>query len=377
MGPLKGIKIVEIGSIGPGPFCAQMLADMGADVIRIDRRGTRGEMIGDKYNILHRNRRSVTVDLKKKEGVETVLKLIEKADALIEGFRPGVTERLGIGPVVSLKRNPRLIYGRMTGWGQDGPLSEAAGHDINYISLSGALHAIGGKDQNPVPPLNLVGDFGGGGLILAFGVVCALLEVKRSGKGQVIDASMVDGSAALMGMFYGFHAAGGWSDKRGTNMLDSGAHFYGTYETADGKWVSVGSIEPQFYRLLLKHAGIDDPAFENQMDMQKWPDLKEKLAAVFRTKTREEWCEIMENTDVCFAPVLSFSEVRDHPHNAARKTFIEVEGILQPAPAPRFSRTKPEVKMGPPAPGEHNESALKDWGFQEEEIKALIKNEVI
>ncbi len=377
MGPLKGIRIVEIGSIGPGPFCAQMLADMGADVIRVDRKGAAGDQIGGKFNILHRNRRSVTVDLKKPEGVETVLRLVEKADALIEGFRPGVTERLGIGPVVSLKRNPKLVYGRMTGWGQDGPLAEAAGHDINYIALSGALHAIGLNDQAPVPPLNLVGDFGGGGLILAFGIVCAILETRKSGKGQIIDTSMVDGSAALMGMFFGFHAAGVWSEKRGVNLLDGGAHFYGTYETADGKWVSIGSIEPQFYKLLLEHAGIEDPAFDNQMDFQKWPELKEKLAAIFKTKTRDEWCEIMEGTDVCFAPVLSFSEVQQHPHNAARKTFIEVDGVVQPAPVPRFSRTKPEVKMGPPAPGEHNESALSDWGFQEDEIKSLIDAEVI
>ncbi|MBU2514914.1 CoA transferase [bacterium] len=376
MGPLKGMKIVEIGSIGPGPFCAQMLADMGADIIRIDRKtpGSGAISLGEaKYNIMHRSRRSVTVDLKKPEGVETVLRLIEKADALIEGFRPGVTEKLGIGPVASMERNSKLVYGRMTGWGQDGPLAEAAGHDINYISISGALHAIGYENQAPVPPLNLVGDFGGGGLLLAFGIMCAVFEAQKSGKGQVVDAAMVDGSAVLSSMFYGFAAAGGWSDKRGTNLLDGGAHFYGTYETADGKWISIGSIEPQFYALLLKHTGISDPDFDVQMDISKWSLLKEKLNVIFKTKTRDQWCEIMEGTDVCFAPVLTFSEATKHPHNVARNSFVEVGGIVQPAPAPRFSRTKPEIQGPPPAPGQHNESALKDWGFQEDEIINLQK----
>jgi alpha-methylacyl-CoA racemase len=371
------MRVVEIGSIGPGPFCAQMLADMGADIIRIDRKSTKADPIGARYNIMHRSRRSVSVDLKRPEGVATVLRLIEKADALIEGFRPGVTERLGIGPVISLKRNPKLIYGRMTGWGQNGPLAEAAGHDINYISLSGALHAVGYSGQTPVPPLNLVGDFGGGGMLLAFGIMCAIFEAQKSGKGQVVDASMVEGSAVLLSMFYGLAAAGGWSDKRGTNLLDGGAHFYGTYETADGKWISIGSIEPQFYRLLLEKTGIIDPAFDNQMDMAKWPELKQKLTVVFKTKTRDQWCEILEGSDICFAPVLTFSEATRHPHNIARKTFVEVDGIVQPAPAPRFSRTKPEIQGPPPSPGEHNKTALTDWGFDEDEIDKLIKSGII
>ncbi len=377
MGPLKGMRVVEIGSIGPGPFCAQMLADMGADIIRIDRKVSTETPLNSMFNTMLRSRRSVTVDLKKSEGVETVLRLIEKADALVEGFRPGVTERLGIGPVVSLKRNPKLIYGRMTGWGQTGPLSEAAGHDINYIALSGALHAIGHKGKEPVPPLNLVGDFGGGGMMLAFGIMCALFEAQQSGKGQVVDASMVEGSAAMLSMFYGMMAAGGWSDQRGTNLLDGGAHFYSTYETSDNKWIAVGAIEPQFYKLLLEKAEIIDPAFENQMDSSKWPELKEMLAAIFKTKTRDEWCDLLEGTDACFSPVLSFSEAARHPHNVARQSFVEVDGIKQPAPAPKFSRTKPEIQGPPPTPGQHNETALVDWGFDADEIRKLIEDGVV
>ncbi|MCG8333730.1 MAG: CoA transferase [Proteobacteria bacterium] len=377
MGPLRGMRVVEIGSIGPGPFCAQMLADMGADIIRIDRKVSTENPLNSMFNTMLRSRRSVTVDLKKSEGVETVLRLIEKADALVEGFRPGVTERLGIGPVVSLKRNPKLIYGRMTGWGQTGPLSEAAGHDINYIALSGALHAIGHKGKEPVPPLNLVGDFGGGGMMLAFGIMCALFEAQQSGKGQVVDASMVEGSAAMLSMFYGMMAAGGWSDQRGTNLLDGGAHFYSTYETSDNKWIAVGAIEPQFYKLLLEKAEIIDPAFENQMDSSKWPELKEMLAAIFKTKTRDEWCDLLEGTDACFSPVLSFSEAARHPHNVARQSFVEVDGIKQPAPAPKFSRTKPEIQGPPPTPGQHNETALVDWGFDADEIRKLIEDGVV
>lgn len=377
MGPLAGMKIVEIGSIGPGPFCAQMLADMGADIIRIDRKGPSVIAQETKYEILHRNRRSVMIDLKKPEGVQAVLRLIEQADALIEGFRPGVMERLGLGPDVCLQLNAKLVYGRMTGWGQDGPLSQAAGHDINYISLSGALHAIGRVGEKPAIPLNLIGDFGGGGMLLAFGVMCGIYESGNSGKGQVIDASMVEGSAVLSGMFYGLFAGGVQNNNRGTNLLDGGAHFYDTYETADGKWISIGSIEPQFYSLLLKHTGIEDEEFKNQMAMDRWPDWKEKMSTVFKTKTRDQWCEIMEGTDVCFAPVLSFDEVKEHPQNKARQSFIEDQGVLQPAPAPRFSRTQPEMRYSPPIRGEHNETALKDWGFQAEEIEALKSGEVI
>lgn len=376
MGPLNGVKIIEVGGIGPGPFCGQMLSDMGAEIIRIDRKGPQ-DLGGSKFNVMHRNRKSVCLDLKKPEGIKTVLKLIDKADALQEGFRPGVMEKLGIGPDVCLKRNPKLVYGRMTGWGQEGPLSQAAGHDINYISLTGALYAIGPGDRKPVPPLNLVGDFGGGGMFLAFGMVCALFEAQKSGKGQVVDAAMTDGSAALMSMFYGMYASGMWSDKRGTNFLDGGAHFYDTYETSDGKWISVGSIEPQFYALLLERAKIDDHDFQSQMDVLKWPDLKVKMEALFKTKTRNEWCEIMEGTDICFAPVLSFDEAIKHPQNAARKTFIEIDGVTQPAPAPRFSRTVPKIKSPPPSPGEHTETVLKDWGISEAYIQKLKQADVI
>ncbi len=370
MGPLKGMKIVELGGIGPGPYCAQMLADMGADIIRVDRKGTVGND-REKFNVLHRSRRSIAVDLKKPQGVETVLKLIEQSDALIEGFRPGVMERLGLGPDVCLERNPRIVFGRMTGWGQDGPIANAAGHDINYIALSGALHAIGRPGEPPVPPLNLVGDFGGGGMLLAFGIMCAVYEARNSGKGQVVDAAMVDGAASLMNMFFGLYAGGIWGENKGTNLLDGGAHFYDTYETSDNKWISIGSIEPQFYALLLKHAEIEDPDFQNQMDVSKWPELKEKIAKIFKSKTRSEWCDIMEGTDVCFAPVLSFDEAFNHPHNVERKTFVEVDGVTQAAPAPRFSRTAPEIQGPPPGPGQHNEEALKDWGFSGDEIEVL------
>jgi alpha-methylacyl-CoA racemase len=376
MGPLNGVKIVEVGGIGAGPFCGQMLSDMGAEIIRIDKKGHHG--YGEsKFDVMNRNRKSVCLDLKKPEGIETVLKLVKKADALLEGFRPGVMEKLGLGPDVCLKRNPKLVYGRMTGWGQDGPLSQAAGHDINYISLSGALHAIGPLDEKPIPPLNLIGDFGGGGLLLAFGIVCALFEAKQSRKGQVVDAAMIDGSATLMSLFYGLYASGLWSDKRGANLLDGGAHFYDTYETADKKWISIGAIEPQFYDLLLKLAEIDDPEFKSQMEPSKWPSLKIKMEALFKTKTRDKWCEIMEGTDICFAPVLSFDEAIKHPHNVARKTFIEVNGIPQPAPAPRFSRTPPKIQSPPPSPGEHTQTALKDWGISDTYIQKLKQDDVI
>ena len=364
MGPLEGVRVVEFAGIGPGPFAAMLLSDMGAEVIRIDRKGGRTP---SKAEITYRGRKAIALDMKKPEGVEAALKLIEKADALLEGFRPGVMERLGVGPEVALKRNPKLVYGRMTGWGQTGPLADAAGHDINYIALTGALHAIGGKGK-PVPPLNLVGDFGGGALYLAFGVVCGIIEARRSGKGQVVDAAMTDGAASLMSMFYGMTAGGMWQDARAQNMLDSGAHFYDTYETKDGKYIALGSIEPQFYRELIERTGISDSAFGAQMDRNAWPSLKEKLAAVIKTKTRDEWDKIMLGSDVCYAPVLSISEAPKHPHNVARKTFVEVGGIVQPAPAPRFSRTVPEVK-GPPEGS--SDAALKDWGFSDGDVSKL------
>ncbi|MBV9331918.1 MAG: CoA transferase [Alphaproteobacteria bacterium] len=368
MGPLAGVRVVEFAGIGPGPFAAMLLSDMGADVIRIDRKAGR---VSSKAEISYRGRMAVALDLKKPEGVEAALRLIKRADALIEGFRPGVMERLGAGPEVCLARNPKLVYGRMTGWGQTGPLAYAAGHDINYIALVGALHGIGHAASKPVPPLNLVGDFGGGALYLAFGIVCGLLEAANSGKGQIVDAAMTDGAASLMAMFYGMVSQGMWRDERGENLLDSGAHFYDTYETSDGKFIALGSIEPQFYRELIEKAGIDDPAFTAQMDRSSWKDLKKKLADVIRTKTRDEWDRIMLGSDVCYAPVLSLTEAPRHPHNVARKTFVEVDGVVQPAPAPRFSRTVAEIQTA--RQGFRNEGALEKWGFSKGEIDQLSK----
>jgi alpha-methylacyl-CoA racemase len=366
MGPLKGIRVVEFAGLGPGPFAAMMLSDLGAEVLRIDRKGGRTPQKTDTYL---RGRRTLALDMKKPEAVQAALSLIDKADALIEGFRPGVMERLGVGPDVCLKRNPRLVYGRMTGWGQTGPLASAAGHDINYIALTGALHAIGNAGQKPVPPLNLVGDFGGGALYLITGILAGLLEAKSSGKGQVVDVAMTDGAASLMTMTYSLFAAGLWRDERGANLLDTGAHFYDVYETKDGKYVALGSIEPQFYRELRERAGLDDSEFDKQMDRTSWPALKQKIAAVIRTKTRDEWDAAMLGSDVCYAPVLSLTEASQHPHNRARETFIDVDGVTQPAPAPRFSRTAPEVAHGP-RPAE-SEAALGAWGFSDSEIDAL------
>ena len=374
MGPLSGFRIIELAGIGPGPFCGMMLSDMGAEVIRIDRLGAAG---GRTQDVLARNRRSLAVDLKQAEGVETVLRLVETADALFEGFRPGVTERLGLGPEDCMARNPRLVYGRMTGWGQEGPMAQAAGHDINYIGLAGALHAIGRAGEKPVPPLNLVGDFGGGGMLLAFGLVCGLLEAQKSGKGQVVDAAMVDGAAALMAMFFTMGAAGAFKDQRGTNLLDGGAHFYDTYETSDGKHICIGSIEPQFYALLVEKAGLDKERFAPQMDPSRWPELKAELSDVFKSKTRDQWCEIMEGSDVCFAPVLSIFEAPEHPHNKARASYVELDGLVQPAPAPRFSRTAPAVSHASPKPGQDSVAVLQECGFSAEEIAALEHRGVI
>ena len=369
MGPLHGIKIVEIAGIGPGPFCAMMLSDLGAEVIRVDRKSAAGA--GVPENVLNRGRRSIAVDLKNAEAVEAVLRLVEQADALLEGFRPGVMERLGLGPDVCLARNPKLVFGRMTGWGQEGPLASAAGHDINYISLSGVLHSIGKPGATPSPPLNLVGDFGGGGMMLALGMVAAILEARTSGKGQVVDAAMTDGSALLAAAIFGLKEMGIWTNDKGTNLLDGGSHFYDTYECSDGKWISIGSIEPQFYALLMEKCAITDPDFKMQMDRDAWPALKEKIAAIFKSKTREEWCDLMEGSDVCFAPVLNWDEAIAHPHNQARGTFVEVAGVTQPGPAPRFSRTQGEIQGPPPVAGEHNDAALADWGFSLDEIAAL------
>ncbi len=367
-GPLSGVRVLEFAGIGPGPFCAMLLSDMGADVVRIDRKGAHG---GSKFDVTSRGRKSIALDLKNPDAIETVLKLVEQADILQEGFRPGVMERLGLGPDVVLKRNPKIVYGRMTGWGQEGPLAHAAGHDINYISLTGALHAIGPKDGKPVPPLNLVGDFGGGALYLAMGMLAALHSATATGKGQVVDTAMTDGATSLMAMFFGFRASGMWEDDRYRNMLDGGAHFYDTYECSDGKFVSLGSIEPQFYALLREKAGLNDPAFDAQMDKGQWPDLKEKLATVMKSKTRDEWCEIMEGTDICFAPVLSIDETKDHPHNKARETVTVIDGVAQPNVAPRFFGTPSEIQGPPPQAGGDTEDVLAAFGFSAAEIEGL------
>jgi len=373
MGVLSGYKIVEFAGIGPAPMCAMLLSDMGAEVLRIDRTedANLGIPTDAKYGVLNRGRRSVALDLKRKEGAEVALKLIEKADALIEGFRPGVMERLGLGPDVCMARNPRLVFGRMTGWGQDGPLAHAAGHDINYIALTGALHSIGRKGEAPVPPLNLVGDFGGGGVYLALGVVAALLEAQKSGKGQVIDVAMIDGASSLMAAIYGLRAAGRWTDVRGENILDTGAHYYDVYETSDGKYISIGSIEPKFYAELLRLSGLQQEELPRQNDRPAWPGLKDRVAKIFKTKTREEWCKLMEGSEVCFAPVLSMQEAPNHPHNRQRGTFVEVDGVVQPAPAPRFSRTPSAIQRPPATPGEHTEEALREWGLSTTELVQL------
>ena len=382
MGPLAGVRVVEIAGIGPGPFGAMMLADMGADVIRVDRASAVRRAAAPKTgstdasrrpprDAMSRGRRSIGVDLKVPGGPGTVLRLVESADALLEGFRPGVAERLGIGPDECLQRNPRLVYGRMTGYGQDGPYASMAGHDINYIALAGALHPIGRRGQAPVPPLNLVGDFGGGGLYLAFGIVCALLEARASGKGQVVDAAMVDGAASLTTLFHTLRAAGAWSEQRGTNLLDSGAPFYDVYETSDGKYISIGSLEPQFYAQLRRLLGLGGAGWDNQGDKSAWPDLKRKMAEVVAMKTRAEWDELLEGTDVCFAPVLSLAEAPEHPHNRHRQTFVEAHGLVQPAPAPRFSRTGAKIGRPPPHYGEHTDEVLAEAGFGCDEVAAL------
>jgi alpha-methylacyl-CoA racemase len=373
MGPLAGIRIIEMAGIGPGPFAGMMLADMGAEVIRVARPGGAGLALASdpKLDFFNRGKRCVALNLKDPRAIELVLRLVESADGLLEGFRPGVMEKLGLGPGVCLERQPELVYGRMTGWGQDGPLAHAAGHDINYISLTGALHAIGPRGGPPVVPLNLVGDFGGGGMLLAFGMTCALLESARSGRGQVVDAAMVDGASVLMSMMYAAFQSGFWSNTRGSNMLDGGAHFYGVYQTSDGKYVSIGSIEPQFYALLLEKTGLAGESLPHQMDARHWVELRARLEAIFRTRTRDEWCAIMEGTDLCFAPVLGFDEVTKHPHMRARGTFYENDGAWQPAPAPRFSRSAPAQPATPVATGADTDAVLGGLGLGESEIVEL------
>src|SRR5258706_5992713 len=366
-GPLSDVKVLEFAGIGPGPFCGMLLSDLGADVVRIDRKGGRG---GSPSDVTSRGRRSVAMDLKQPASIEACLNVMETADAVFEGFRPGVMERLGLGPDVALKRNPRLVYGRMTGWGQTGPYSQGAGHDMNYIAITGALHAIGTEDK-PVPPLNLIGDFGGRALYLDHRLLAWVISARATGNGQVIDCAMSDGAASLMAMFYGMKSSGVWSDERRHNLLDGGAHFYDPYQCSDGKWISLGSIEPQFYALLLEKTGINDPEFHAQMDRSKWPSLRAKLANVIKTKTRDEWTEIMAGTDVCFAPVLTLEEAPRHPHNAARPTFVDVGGVMQPAPAPRFLGTPGQIQSAPHAIGGDNETALADWGFSAAAIEDL------
>jgi alpha-methylacyl-CoA racemase len=376
MGPLRGTRIIEIAGLGPGPFAAMVLSDMGADVIRVERPGG-GTFGSGPTDFLNRGKRSVCVDLKQPGGVEVVLRLVDGADALVEGFRPGVTEKLGIGPDPCLARNPRLVYGRMTGWGQTGPLAQEAGHDINYISLTGALHAMGRAGEKPAIPLNLLGDFGGGGLLMAFGVVCALFETKASGLGQVVDAAMVDGVSLLLASIYGAQLAGWWSEERGTNLLDSGAPFYEVYETADGKWISLGSLEPQFYASLIERLGLTDEDLPGQMDREHWPAFKQRLTAIFKTKTRDQWCDVFENSDACFAPVLKISEAHAHPHNRARGTFVETNGARQPRPAPRFSRTDPEIGIPPGKLGEHTDEVLAEAGYATDEVAALRDSKAV
>ena len=385
MGPLKGVKIIELAGIGPGPLCGMMLADLGAEVLRVDRKNPVTHYAGQKfdsynpgrYGVLNRGKQSVTVDLKKPEGIATALRLIDDADALIDPFRPGVMEKLGLGPETCLARNPRLVFGRMTGFGQDGPLAMAAGHDLNYIGLSGALHIIGRPGEKPVPPINYVGDYGGGACMLALGIAAALFEARGSGQGQVIDCAMSEGSGLLASMMYGMYAQGAWMPK-GQNRIDGGAHFYDVYECSDGKFITIACAEPQFYNLLLDLLDIHDEDIRRErMDPQRWPEFKARFEAVFKTRTRDEWGALLEGTDVCYAPMLDFAEAPKHPHNVARKAFIEIDGVTQPAPAPRFSRTPSEVRGRPPAAGENNREALEAWGFDAREVEHLIATGVV
>jgi len=381
-GPLNGLRIIEFVGIGPCPFAAMMLADMGAEVIRIERIPNADTpnpypILGTKYDVMARSRKSLTLNLKHSEGQALALDLIEKADAVLEGFRPGVMEKLGLGPELCIERNPRLVYTRVTGWGQTGPLAKTAGHDLNYIALSGLLASIGRPGTPPPPPLNLVGDFGAGGMMAAFGTVCGMLESKQSGRGQIVDAAMLDGTNVLGAMMYGFHALGKWSTERGRNWIDGAAPYYDTYECADGKFIAIGPIEEHFYSLLLNLCGIDDPQFKAVDDIDQWPEIKSKMTAIFLKRTRAQWCELLEGTDACFSPVLDISEAPAHPQNKARENFTTVDGVIQPAPAPRFSRTPGQISAPPSLPGEHSETILRHWDIDEARIKNLMKNGVI
>ena len=373
MGPLSGIKVIELKGIGPGPYAGMLLADMGAEVIVVERsRQPNGIASASKDDISSRGKKSIALNLKTPEGVETLLKLIESADMLLEGFRPGVTERLGIGPDICHARNPRLIYGRLTGWGQTGPLAKVAGHDINYISIAGALGSIGTPDT-PVPPLNLVGDYAGGSLFLVMGMLAALIERNHSGTGQVIDAAITDGTASLMTVLYSLHNMGQWIPKRSSNLLDGGAHFYGVYETADNKFISVGSIEPQFYKVLIEKGNLDPDEFADQYDQENWPELKKSFEKIFKTKTRQQWCDLLDDSDACFSPVLDFTEAPEHPHNIARSTFIKIDGTVQPGTVPKFSRSTSHLPSAPKSEGSDTESVLKELGLSDIDIANLVK----
>jgi alpha-methylacyl-CoA racemase len=372
-GPLSGLKVVELAGIGPGPYAAMLLADMGAEVVRVERPGRQGSSVPPEQDVLRRNRRSVVLDLRDPRGVRAVLQLVAQADVLLEGFRPGVTERLGLGPEDCWAANPRLVYGRMTGWGQEGPLAAAAGHDIGYIAVTGALHAMGRADGPPIPPVNLVGDFGGGSMFLVTGVLAACWEAARSGRGQVVDAAIVDGASSLTGLLHGMMATGLWRDRRGANMLDGGMPWYDTYATSDGQWMAVGALEPQFYDELVRLLELD-PAVADRSDPARWPGIRSALEAAFASRTRDEWAEVFEGTDACVAPVLSLREAADHPHLAKRETFVEVGGVVQPAPAPRFSRTSSALPDAPPAIGQDTRDILTAWGV--EDVAGLIDDGV-
>lgn len=376
-GPLRGVVVTELAGLGPAPFCGMVLADLGATVIRVDRPGGASVPIGSVGNdVMNRGKQSIAIDLKSPDGAAVVLRLVEGSDALIEGFRPGVAERLGVGPAECLARNPSLVYGRMTGWGQTGPMADMAGHDIDYIALSGALHSIG-PPERPIPPLNLVGDFGGGGMLLAMGMLAAIVHARSSGEGQVVDAAMVDGSALLMASHHGFVADGWWVPERASNLLDGAAPFYTTYETSDGGHVAVGALEPQFFAALLDGLGLSAEDVGAQNDRERWPAMRDLFAARFKTRTREEWAAHFDGTDACVAPVLSMSEAAGHPHNSDRGTFLEVGGVSQPAPAPRFSKTPALVDRGPSAPGADTATVLASAGFSDEEIGRLRESGAI
>jgi alpha-methylacyl-CoA racemase len=378
VGPLSDIRVVEFAGIGPGPFCGMMLADHGAEVIRIDRVGAKGLLQDPRKDFLNRSRKTIAIDLKKAEGVALVRKICQSADATIEGFRPGVMERIGLGPDVLLNDNSRLVYGRMTGFGQTGPYAAMAGHDINYIALSGALHAAGRAGHSPTPPLNIIGDFGGGGMMLSFGILAAIIHARTSGKGQVVDCAMTEGSAVLMSMIYSLRAEKSWFDVRGVNLLDSGASFYDSFETADGKYIALGSIEPQFYREMLRLIGLgDDPEMESQDDPTQWPRQKAQIAKTILTRTRDQWCAVLEGSDACFAPVLSLDETPHHKHNLARKAFVEVEGALQPAPAPRYSRTRPETPRPMTGGTAITQSLLEEIGIGAVEFDRLRNENIV